>query len=678
MPECYCDAVETWTCSVGPVSDDLADVYGTLKQILAEHGPLAEEELLGLVRDAGVDLGEDPGDTLSFVLADNPALIVELIDGRWVWLPALLRGRIFTHRLDEVEARCDVLRFGTDLGPALTLVEDSAYQTLTDGTPLGEANQFFNSEVLAERGATPADIGPNGALLLPVGRFAAMGVGAGDLIGLRIGDEGYELVEVGQPEPGGEGELLAGFFDAETDQPEIVDNILWMLCVRNHSAFRTAGLPLQELIEASGVAADGDWIAPAGFDVLAWRTNNDLELIKGNYQLDSDQALAVLLTLGLYRQVCALLDSIRAAADAGDEVDLSTVTSAVSARVQDADGMRGRTALEQLADPAVAIAVLAETHSENEEAAIGLGIFAEVVEQLAPRAARPALRWLRAKAFERLGDIAQAEAALLAAESLDPAWPLTLMSLARYASDRGDAEGGLGLLRRAGAAADHELVAVLERFRPAPRSDIGRNDRCWCGSGRKYKACHLNNEQLPLEQRAVWLYHKAGGNLLEGEFGALLFEAAQVRSAEWDTPDALGRALQDELAIDVVLFEGGAFAEFIETRGALLPEDERALAEEWLGVRRSIHEVLNVQPGQGITVRDLRSGEVHEVQAPAASSHAVVGELYCARVVPVGPDGQVKRIFGCFAPVSPADRDDFIEFLAAEPDPLTLVAALSS
>ena len=20
---------------------------------------------------------------------------------------------------------------------------------------------------------------------------------------------------------------------------------------------------------------------------------------------------------------------------------------------------------------------------------------------------------------------------------------------------------------------------------------LGRNDRCWCGSGRKYKACHL-------------------------------------------------------------------------------------------------------------------------------------------------------------------------------------------
>jgi hypothetical protein len=659
------------------VSDEVADVYETLKQVLAEHGPLDEGELQQLVSAAGVDLGEDPRDMLDLLLADNPELIVQFDEG-WAWLPALLRGRIFTHRLDDVEASCDVLRFGVDLGPALALVEDPNYQTLADGTPLGEANQSFNSEVLVERGAAPAAIGMDGALLLPVGRFAALGVGAGDLIGLRIEGDGYELIAVGQPESGREVELLAGFFGSAAKKPEIIDSIIWTICADHDDSFRTAGLPLGELIEASGLVADGDWIAHGDFDLAAWRRNNELELIMGNYQLDAGQAMAVISTLGLYHQVCALLDSIRAAADDGDELDLAAVTSVASTKVQDAEGMAGRAALERLADPAVAIAVLAETHSEDEEAAIGLGIFAEAVERLAPRAARPALIWLRAKAFERLRDVAQAEASLLAAESLDPAWPLTLMSLARYASDRGDAEAGLGLLRRAGAPADHELVAVLERFRPAPRNDIGRNDRCWCGSGRKYKACHLNNEQLPLEQRAVWLYHKAGGNLLEGEFGSLLFEAAQARAAEWDSPDALGRALQDELAIDVVLFEGGAFAEFVETRGALLPEDERALAESWLGVRRSIHEVVNIRPGQGITIRDLSSGEVQEVQAPAASSQVSVGELYCARVVPIGSDGQIKRIFGCFAPVSPDNRDDFIEFLADDPDPVQLVIALSS
>jgi hypothetical protein len=111
---------------------------------------------------------------------------------------------------------------------------------------------------------------------------------------------------------------------------------------------------------------------------------------------------------------------------------------------------------------------------------------------------------------ERLGDLEQAEATFRAAESLDSSWPLTLMSLARYASDRGDAERGLSLLRRAGATAEHELVVLLERFQPAPRPGLGRNHPCWCGSGRKYKVCHLHREQLPLAERAAWLYQKAG------------------------------------------------------------------------------------------------------------------------------------------------------------------------
>ncbi len=78
----------------------------------------------------------------------------------------------------------------------------------------------------------------------------------------------------------------------------------------------------------------------------------------------------------------------------------------------------------------------------------------------------------------------------------------------------GDAERGLSLLRRAGAPPDHQLVELLEHFRPTPRPGLGRNDRCWCGSGRKYKVCHLHREQLPLEERAARLYQKAGSPVL--------------------------------------------------------------------------------------------------------------------------------------------------------------------
>jgi preprotein translocase subunit SecA len=36
-----------------------------------------------------------------------------------------------------------------------------------------------------------------------------------------------------------------------------------------------------------------------------------------------------------------------------------------------------------------------------------------------------------------------------------------------------------------------------------PDCDLGRNDPCWCGSGRKYKHCHLRKDQQARHQRAV-------------------------------------------------------------------------------------------------------------------------------------------------------------------------------
>ena len=97
------------------------------------------------------------------------------------------------------------------------------------------------------------------------------------------------------------------------------------------------------------------------------------------------------------------------------------------------------------------------------------------------------------------------------------------MSLARYASDRGDAERGLSLLRRAGATAEHDLAVLLERFQPAPRPGLGRNHPCWCGSGRKYKVCHLRRERLPQPPSGpAWLYQRKRGQLSGWFLGAHL------------------------------------------------------------------------------------------------------------------------------------------------------------
>jgi hypothetical protein len=142
------------------------------------------------------------------------------------------------------------------------------------------------------------------------------------------------------------------------------------------------------------------------------------------------------------------------------------------------------------------------------------------------------------------------------------------------------------------------------------------------GSGRKYKKCHRHHEQLPLDERAAWLYQKAGMFLLEGPWRGAVVETAQVRAQFAEVSHAVLGALGDPLVTDAVLFEGGAFAEFVATRGVLLPEDERLLAEQWLLIDRSVYEIEHVRRGEGLTMRDVRTGDT--VAAPSAT--ATVGD----------------------------------------------------
>ena len=61
-----------------------------------------------------------------------------------------------------------------------------------------------------------------------------------------------------------------------------------------------------------------------------------------------------------------------------------------------------------------------------------------------------------------------------------------------------------------------------------------------------------------------------------------------------------------------------------------------------------------------MTVRDVRTGDVHEVRERAGSRQVKVGELYCARVVPAG---DTMQIFGGIEPVAIGERDALIALL---------------
>jgi len=653
------------------------DAMRILARILAEHGPLHEDDIAQRLRDGGVS---DTDTLLDEVLDETECPARQLVDDRWVWLPTVLAGRVFTHRLGADEAAHDILTVTPNLDPITALCDHEQHGRFADGSAARVVLPGFDDELLEQRGIPAEVVDPLGALLLMPGTLRTLGVAEGDLLGVRLTARGLEVERVSAPSLGvyaAVGARLAATLDA--DEPVYFDAAVWTACVEDPAVFTEPLPPLSEIVDDYGLAHRGEWLAADGFDFDRWRFERGCAELAERHDLDPDDAVALYALVELFDQISLLLID---AADADEPPEDALTAAAEGATGPDGAELEGDGFADlvgelgsALADPLLAEVLVAETVGADRDGASALGMFAEVLEPKVPRAARVAFRWLRAVALERIGDIDASEHELLAAESMDPDWPLPLFDLARIASDRGDVERGLALLRRAGAGPDDPLVELLEQHRAGPRRDIGRNELCWCGSGRKYKKCHLGREQLPLAERVGWLYMKAGQHALLSGWDDLLAEAAYERCRyAVDDPDALAAAMDDPLVLDAVLFEGGAFEEFLQIRGSLLPDDERLLAEQWLLVERSVFEVEQVHRGQGVTVRDVRTGDTHEVRERAASRQLKPGQLVCARVVPAG---DTMQFFGGLEPVALHERDPLIDLLDTGPDAVTLVAQLS-
>ncbi|MDD7811571.1 SEC-C domain-containing protein [Mycobacterium sp. CSUR Q5927] len=642
---------------------DSSAAVPTLAAILTEHGPASTNDIADRLHEARI---ADPDDVIDELLTEYSCPARPLPDGRWVWLPALLAGRVFTHRLTEDELIHDLLAVSPDLDPIVGLCDHDGYAELADGSPVSVVVPGYDDELLEERGIPLDLVDEPGALLLAPGTLANAGLAAGDLLGMRLTDKGIVVGPVTATTDTTLGDRLAAQLDAD-ESPSRFASVVWTACAADPALFTNPLAPLSEIADEHGLARSGGWLAPAGFDFDRWRFERKCARLADQYGLDDDDAFVLTTLVEIHGQMARIFDM---ALDAEAAVEAPAETEPADRQYADVLGEVGAA----LADPVLALSFMEEATREGRAGAAALGMLAESLESKVPRSARMATHWLQAMACEGLGDVAGCERELLAAESSDPDWPPTLLTLARIASDRGDAEAGLGLLRRAGVGADHPLVHLLEQHRAQPRTDVGRNEPCWCGSGRKYKKCHLGNEQLSLAERVHWLYAKAHQQLLGGGWSESLAVAGyeRIRYVEDEVDDLLAAARSDPLAIDTMLFEGGAFAEFLALRGELLPDDERQLAEQWLEVPRSVFEVEQVRPGHGVTVRDLRTGEVLEVTGRDRGLQP--GQLICSRALPTG---ERFAFFGGIDPVEPDERDELLALLDDEPDPVELVSFLS-
>ena len=623
-----------------PTVAELTEAY--LSEAAARPGAVIDDVenavRLRFGREPGREDRGDPFEWLLEVVAELPmhdgSPIEWLAGDRIVHVPSVTEGIVLTHRLTEWERDEGFLTAGFDLAgfrrrPPMRL----------DG---GEPIEVFG---LDEDDDLICWEGPHGWLdeFMP-----------GALLAVTVSGEGTASIAGCPMEPARDPDLVArlrAVYDEEVDDPWLPvsgEELVLGLLVGDGSTFTQPQAPLSDLADAAGLERRG---ASVAHDDSVWR-QGDLfhRLHRLTDRLGEDRALLA----------CRVFDSIFGEAEYTD-VD----------RPQGDDAAR-----LALVDPEIGAAALDEALPVDDPPAADLEAgeqWAHALIALSRTAEEVAVaHWLAALVAERSGDPLVAAAHLDLALEADPVFGPAVDHAAWYASDRGDASLAAQLWRRLDEPRPDEVAEVEAAARASVRTP-GRNEPCWCGSGRKYKTCHSPEPgALALPDRVGWLCRKAVSYVQRrgGDAFADVVEAVRARAVNPNDPEDLAEALDDPVVFDAVLTEGGWFERFVSDRGPLLPDDEALLGAAWLQVMRTIYEVESVRPGQSMTIRDLRSGEAIDVRERTFSRTAQPGLRFCGRAV---PDGRDHQLIGAVFPVKIGQEAELLD-LCDDGDPFELCA----
>jgi hypothetical protein len=611
---------------------------------------MARDALIEELLARGVDLGGDHRRLDRLLQMDTTFAEV---GGGLFHLPSLLEGTSWTVWIDDDDARQGFVRMHPYLSPlGWWLIGDDVELVDESGNALGV---LHTDGLWIDGRDTDVILGPDGWLRELVGHWAAVDVVNGALRWSAC---------TTPPEPT-EAQITAvrnGFERAvrteteeATDRPApsglrfaVGDNPMHEALVADRSAFVEAAVPpLPALYHAAGLVQQDSIIAESDFDweaLRAWQTGNRLAI---SFGLDADQVERLVLVVG----ACQAFAAEGIDAFGGTESEREAAAIVLAGILEDGD---------------VADAFWQECGRQGVD--VGeLGRFAnKVAERLEP-VVIVGLAWVRARCLDLTGKTAAAIELLEAAVSRDCEHVPALVELAGFAADRGDAPAAYRLLQRTGVTErDHDeadeldeaelLLEEVEGFAlNRPRSLAGRNDPCPCGSGRKYKACHLGRERHPLEDRAGWLYQKAR-RFLRQRADDLVEELAGEMADPINFPREYEQLRDSPFVADLALHEEGLFGEFISARDGLLPDDEAHLAAQWALVSRGVFEIRQVERDR-LDLYDVGSGERLTVVNTHPSGRTRPGIFMLGRPLPVG---DTYRAFSGFVEVPQALVDDLL------------------
>lgn len=186
---------------------------------------------------------------------------------------------------------------------------------------------------------------------------------------------------------------------------------------------------------------------------------------------------------------------------------------------------------------------------------------------------------------------------------------------------------------------------------PAPvrrRATPGRNDPCWCNSGKKYKKCHLDSDErearLDPGDAKPPVSPKGEFNGLRKSIGEFLGQVLPQRESKQGLEEFFGDEPMDDSEIPFVdwmihdrvspTLGQTVMEEFLERRAARLTAREREMVEAWSRSFVGLYEVQQTKAGVGLELKDLIFGGTFFAHDISMSRVLTKWDGLLARVVP--------------------------------------------
>lgn len=177
----------------------------------------------------------------------------------------------------------------------------------------------------------------------------------------------------------------------------------------------------------------------------------------------------------------------------------------------------------------------------------------------------------------------------------------------------------------------------------------GRNDPCYCGSGKKYKQCHMRADQEAEQERRAqadavrFLRLDLPGFAREERFSADFDQALPIYWNNFYDADNAGQMSEfealrflDWFAFDFTLQNDRRIIDIYqeEQAGDLQPLQKQIL-ESWLTAPPAGAYELTGYDGQLLHLKDFLSGEKFDVFEASGKGNVEVGEVILTRLIPV-------------------------------------------